>query len=387
MYNIHGAIIALMLCLSGATAYASNDISIAEELKFHSNILDEDRSIVISLPDGYEDSTARYPVLYVLDGAQNLLHVVGSVEVLTRTGGIPPVIIVGIVGENRARDYTPSAIEGSLGSGGGKNFLNFMASELVPYIEANYRTHPFRVLEGHSLGGLFAVYALMEKTDLFDAHIVMSPALWWNKEEMTARAKHFFKEKGLLNKSVYLSIGSEDGYGMRQELKRFVEAIEEAKPKGLIWRYQEADGEGHMSAPLLINYYGLKHVFSDLKIPDNLRTSFDKSKFAAHEAGIRKKYGASAKQSSGLYAGLGFELMEQARYEDATAVFGRLVEAYPEYHAYYAWLGKAYEKNGEYEAALKSYKIAAERTDSRSIALENYQSEIDRLQKIVSKAD
>ncbi|MBD11000.1 MAG: hypothetical protein CMC68_09725, partial [Flavobacteriaceae bacterium] len=150
-------------------------------------ILEEDRPIVISLPMGYNTSKANYPVLYVLDGLQNIKHTVGTVELLTESGLIPPIIVVGIESLDRTRDLTPSNAgenvyggTGNLGipqSGGAPKFLKFLSDELVPYMDSNYRTHPYRILEGHSLGGLFSVYTLMESKDLFDAFIVEAPAL------------------------------------------------------------------------------------------------------------------------------------------------------------------------------------------------------------------
>ena len=76
--------------------------------------------------------------------------------------------------------------------------LTDLERELIPYVESNFRTHPYRLLEGHSFGGLFSTYALMNKPELFNAFIIQAPALWWNKEEMTGQAKEFFKSNILL---------------------------------------------------------------------------------------------------------------------------------------------------------------------------------------------
>lgn len=61
-----------------------------------SEILQEDRPIIISLPIGYNNSEANYPVLYLLDGLGNIKHQIGTVELLTESGIIPPMIIVAI---------------------------------------------------------------------------------------------------------------------------------------------------------------------------------------------------------------------------------------------------------------------------------------------------
>ncbi len=73
-----------------------------------SEILQEDRPIIVSLPTGYENNKDNYPVLYLLDGLGNIKHQVGTVELLTESGIIPPMIIVAIESLDRARDLTPS---------------------------------------------------------------------------------------------------------------------------------------------------------------------------------------------------------------------------------------------------------------------------------------
>ena len=111
-----------------------------------SEILQEDRPIIISLPIGYEDSDANYPVLYLLDGLGNIKHQIGTIELLTESGIIPPIIIVGIESLDRSRDLTPSNagqdVYGGAGnagipqSGGAPKFLQFLEEELIPFVES-----------------------------------------------------------------------------------------------------------------------------------------------------------------------------------------------------------------------------------------------------------
>ena len=376
-------LLSFLLCASPLMAQVQTPIPLASSFSMHSHVLDEDRTIVVALPADYASSNASYPVLYLLDGEQNIWHVAGSVEVLTRTGAMPPVIIVGVKSENRMRDYTPSSVEGVPYSGGDKTFLNFISSELIPYIELNYRTHPYRLLEGHSLAGLFAVNTFLENSQLFDAYIVMSPAMWWNNEEMTEKGKSFFKTHTELNSSIYFGIGSEDGQGMKNELGRFVEVIRQYSPKGLDWSHREIENEGHMSAPLLTNYYGLKFVFSKLQLPEELWEKFDREKFLAHEKMIMATYGEDAKQSEGNYVTLGLELIEEGNYEGAITVLKRNTQAYPIYPANFAWLADAYEKNEEYTMAIETYSSALTKSKAINFGQEqNYIENIERLSKI-----
>ena len=81
----------------------------------------------------------------------------------------PKMIVVGIPNTNRMRDLTPTTPEGeqfyidssaSTNSGGGEKFISFIEKELIPHIESNYPTQPYRMLIGHSLGGLMVMHAL-----------------------------------------------------------------------------------------------------------------------------------------------------------------------------------------------------------------------------------
>ena len=69
---------------------------------------------------------------------------------------------------------------------------------------------------------------------------------------------------------------------MKQELKRFVSVLEATK-NNIHWQHKEFADEGHMSAPLLINYYALKFIFSDMKLPKSIWDNFSNSKFINYE--------------------------------------------------------------------------------------------------------
>ena len=144
-----------------------------------SKILGEARSVLIRTPASYATGARSYPVLYLTDGDRQLPHTAATIDFLTREGRMPEVILVGITNTDRTRDLTPThvdqtALDGQQfrfpTSGGADKFLSFIETELIPYVEANYRTEPFRILAGHSFGGLFAMHALLSRPRLFNGH-------------------------------------------------------------------------------------------------------------------------------------------------------------------------------------------------------------------------
>ncbi|MDC6388970.1 alpha/beta hydrolase-fold protein [Maribacter sp. PR1] len=330
-----------------------------------SNILQEERPIIISLPLGYKDTDATYPVLYVLDGLQNIKHTVGTVELLTESGLISPLIIVGIESLDRTKDLTPSKagqnVHGGVGnagipqSGGAPKFLEFLGEELIPFMDTNYRTHPYRILEGHSLGGLFSVFTLMGRPNLFDAFIVEAPELWWNKEEMTEKGKSFFKSTKNLEKTIYFGIGGGDGWGMRQELIRYVEVIEKHPPKNFRWKHEEAGDEGHMASRLLLNYNGLRFLFSDLKLEEALKDNFNDTDFLSAEEQLKNKYGKRVRRPAEDYMDLVSELVDKGNELGAITVLKRASGAYPMYIGLLTYLARLYEKTGQKEKAIATY--------------------------------
>ena len=95
-------------------------------------------------------------------------------------------------------------------SGGADKFLQFIETELMPEVEKRYRTQPFRVLAGHSLGGLFAVHALSTRPGLFNAYVAVSPSLWWDGQSEVNRFEGFIaKQKAPLKAVLFFSVGNE----------------------------------------------------------------------------------------------------------------------------------------------------------------------------------
>src|SRR5690606_11071692 len=162
---------------------------------------------------GYEQSTEKYPVLYMLDGDGHFRHASGAVAFLAANGRIPPMIEVGIGNSDRTRERTPPTADPAMrkGSGGADRFLQFISDEVVPYVEANNRTIGHRVLAGHSFGGLFGLHSLVTRPERFNGYIAISPSVWWNGEAVVNAMPRFLEEHEDLRASVYMTTGNEGG--------------------------------------------------------------------------------------------------------------------------------------------------------------------------------
>jgi len=233
-------------------------IALALTLTVHSKVLDEDRTVVVQLPASYEHSEERYPVLYLTDAEAQFEQTASSAAFLSRANRIPELIVVGIVNTNRRRDLTPTAAAlptaggksvPQPGSGGGPKFLAFVETELVPEIDRRYRTRPFRVIAGHSFGGLFAVWIAEQRPSLFRGVIAASPTLYWDDDLALKQLEK------LPDVRLYAAIAKES-----PQMRRAFDALR-AKQRGS-WRTQLFDDEDHLSIVLPAYYAGLKHVFA-----------------------------------------------------------------------------------------------------------------------------
>jgi enterochelin esterase-like enzyme len=151
----------------------------------------ETRKYLVYTPPSYSDTVytpQRYPVLYLLDGDAHFHSVTGIIQILgtgvNATYAVPEMIVVAIPNTNRLRDMSPTKVTtgldgkpapGMASSGGMGNFLSMIKTELIPAIDAKYRTSPYRVFVGHSLGGITVIQALYTMPETFNAYIAIDP--------------------------------------------------------------------------------------------------------------------------------------------------------------------------------------------------------------------
>ena len=199
------ASIVIGLLVAACSAAAAEPITMGETVKLQSKILGEERTVLISTPANYAGRSERYPVLYMTDGDAHLSHTRGTVDFLSRNGLMPDLIIVGVTNTDRTRDLSPThwvaaREDGTPGppntSGGAGKFLEFFAKELFPYVESHYRTAPYRIFAGHSLGGLLALHIMVARPELFHAFIAAAPALRWDNDYPQRASEAFFIKWG-----------------------------------------------------------------------------------------------------------------------------------------------------------------------------------------------
>lgn len=203
-------IIFLTLLFFISLKVSSQDGYTVKKDSLQSDILKQNRKLNIFLPDGYDAKDARFPAIYVLDADGRDQHVVPTARFLYVNNKMPKAIIVGVFNIDRNHDFLPDSSQAATTGGGADNFLKFFKTELLPYINKNYKTEPFNVIIGHSYGGLFAIHVLLNDPDLFDAYIAIDPSFWYKNQKEVKNARNEFLKAQNWNKPVFIS-GREGG--------------------------------------------------------------------------------------------------------------------------------------------------------------------------------
>jgi uncharacterized protein len=336
---------------------SQDNIVIGKSFKIYSKVLNEDRNIFINLPENYNTSKNRYAVIYLLDGETHFNYTAGVVQFLAGNNRMPEAIVIGIPNTNRNRDFTLVKVDNVPFSGGGDNFLKFMKEELIPYVDNNFRTHPYRILIGHSLCGMFCFYTLFTETDLFNAYIALSPWLIWNNNYMLDFVGSKIGKLSSLNKYLYFTAGSLEQQELLDDMVKMDEIFKAKAPKDFTWKYKLMEEDDHGSLVLPTIHDGLRELFSDWYLPNSVAFQGLNS-FLNHYDNITKKFGFEVQPSEAAMNNLGYYFLQRQNMEEAIAFFKKNVELFPESANVYDSLGEAYEKSNQINLAVENYEIA-----------------------------
>ena len=356
-----------MFVLASSAHGQLGPVVIGERVHIRSNVLTEDRSIFISKPDGYENGADRYPVLYLLDGETHFRYVSGMVEFLAANDRIPKMLVVAIASGSfaqRTRDLTPPSsaeIDNrfSPGNGGADAFLSFLSNELIPFVEKTYRTRPYRLLAGHSFGGLFAIHTMMANQKLFNAYVAIDPSLNWNNGAVVSQAEAFFSKTKELQADFYLTASNSYG-SMPGGARRLAAILDEKAPAGFRWNFEWMKQETHASIPLRSIHQSLETIF-DLWYLTDPTDLFDKGGIEAIHRHFREggqRYGIDRTTSPFTISLVVAGLMKRGRLAEASKVLLHDPKAYPPPWNQFDALARAYADRGNVEQAIRFYTLS-----------------------------
>jgi uncharacterized protein len=240
------------------------------------------------------------PVLYVGDGNGIFAGAVEVVRFMQLSAHLPPLLVVGIgyrmgaLAETvavRTRDFTPTVDRRFSGlfpaqamMGGASRFLAFIRDELQPWVQGRFHATGDAAFFGHSMGGLFATYALLSDASPFQRYGIASPSLWWDNDVMFDVEQRYANAHDDLPAKVFVSIGEyEDHEGRQREAsrlpeterananaryidmvadtRRMVAALRDRNYPGLQLGDVVLPGEFHITSPHLSLSRALRHLY------------------------------------------------------------------------------------------------------------------------------
>ncbi|MCH7525311.1 MAG: hypothetical protein IIC74_10005, partial [Bacteroidetes bacterium] len=221
---------------------------------FNSEVTGEQQQLQVYLPENYtENTTIKYPVLYLIDGQNwfptgvSLQKVFTSSE--TNYKSMPDFIVVGITTnwEKRRDFFSPKNT---------KNAIDFIENEVIDFIDKNFRTSTERILFGWQFAGGFVINTLAEKPELFTGYLAAT-SVFFNPNVIDT----LLSEHKNLKSFLYVAGTKEDEDTW---IKPMVDILTKKALRSFDWTYKEITAFGafgHRISPIETISYGLRAYF------------------------------------------------------------------------------------------------------------------------------
>ena len=376
--------------LSGHFAFgqqpAAADIVIGKRISIPSKVLNAEVPISVYLPAGYETSAGKYPVLYDLNAFAYFTYAAGTVELLARNIEMPEMIIVGL--PNLQDGYVPTAYEqrGAEPAAADRS-LKFFSEELIPFIDKNYRTAGFNVLCGHSVGGLFTMYALFTRPELFSGYIASSPWFQNNDQYWLKHVDRMFQTESLAGKFLFMEVGKKEQALTLSTYTELEKWMKSRDLKGLVWKSEWLENVDHSSMLGLSLYSGLMFVFEGWKIPFDVIASGDVAVIREHGQKMTEKFKGRLVYDvpENLLNQVAYQLLSRKSHDTALKLFALNVELHPNSPNTYDSLAECYLAMGDKQKAKEYYELAIQnnpgKTDNDKRILQNSKAKLEELNK------
>ena len=168
-----------------------------EGLTMYSKILKQDIHYSVILPMNYYQSKKLYPVVYMFHGlggdCSSWLEYGNATNVmdeLAKKGEIEPFIAIMPEGFS---SYYSNSYDGSF------NYESMLTTELIPLINATYRTHhesQYNATLGFSMGGFGALSVGLRHKELFGAVVSLSASIRTDKQYVDEQSPDWDKQWG-----------------------------------------------------------------------------------------------------------------------------------------------------------------------------------------------
>ena len=345
-----------------------------DTLSLVSKEYNQPRKLLIYLPEEYQYQPQRkFEVAYVFDSqARQYFDCVHSTLAFLHHG-MCPMIVIGIISENRNKDLLPgNYYEQTFNNYGGNlgeadKLISFISNDLVTYINKNYRTLPTKIAIGHSNGGTFISYCLLKKPELFNAYIAVSPNYAYDKEQLVTQFSTFDPEQ-LPDKKFYYQCNSNEDSSWVAARNKMISIFNTDKFKTKIHfqnqNFAETESHGTIFPVGLFN--GIKdYINYQFFNPENLIAYYSKLQ---KDSSITLTANFINEAAYNYY-------YNGYKKEDAIKILLWGNRLFPENLNLYDSLGEMYQNNNQKDEAMKYYKLFQSVMEERKDKLspEDYQ--------------
>lgn len=226
---------------------------VGKTIQLKSEILNEQREIQIYLPEDYDSSNEKCPVIYVFDSQKYFLNAITYQQNLRFVEETPGFIVVGI----KTKDQERNKLYNSESS----QFSNYIEKELLPYIDHTYRTLPSeRVFFGWQRAAAFGVEIFASKPNLFKGYFLASPTFLTSQRISDVGV--LLDKNIFLDNYLYFTLAEVETWSL-DNTNSLAELLKEKANNNLRWKYDLFDNENHYSTTVITMNRGLKSFFKD----------------------------------------------------------------------------------------------------------------------------
>jgi len=230
----------------------------------------------VGLPMSYaKNLQKRYPVVYVTDAYWDFTKIFTSENELVFDKKVPEYITVGLgyagdkfnVHALRQRDLLPMPLP-QMGSNTGHaaQFLQMLETQAIALVDREYRTDPnHRVLAGASFGGLFTLYAMLTKPQLFQGYIAATPSVMSGNDWLFDYEDAFAKSGQTIKGRLFMAVGEDEYVKHVRSIEQFDKRLRSRKYPGLDYTFRVIDGQSHAGMQQEAYVRGLTYTFAPYK--------------------------------------------------------------------------------------------------------------------------
>jgi len=341
----------------------------------HSLALDSHQSITIYLPENYNQSEEKFPVMYVIDGDKYFLNSIAYQKTLTWQSKAPAFIVVGInIERNKRRELLG---EKSL------EFIDTFQNKIIHYVDKTYRTSSKRMYFGWEKAGGFALDLLTKRPKLIDAYFLASSTHF--TQERIDSVESLLKSKTTMPEFFYVMLGDVELWAVESH-KELSKIFTKTSREDYEWEFNLSSSDDHYTTPLDTFNKGLARYFNDYA-PIRFYSIKEFENFGGIKA-LREHYKKRGKHyqiSGNVHSDTKHYLLNQSINENNFSYFTWLVSEFDGFIDEQNYSTGFIIKIGQFYSNNNAFKEAATLYESELIKNPSSQRVITELSKITDK--